>query len=128
MQSTVWYPTVTKDYINFEKWRLISVTFCLVCCFKCCEVCEMKLQLIVLTTNGTYGSGSLANSLGRASELHVCALLPQQQAAVDSSLSFKCIVFTNSKQSSNKNRQQVADKSTQKKICRCQRLLLLYSK
>ena len=78
----------------------------------------MKLQLIVLTTNGNYGSGSLANSLGRVSELHVHALtrmLPQQGAAVNSSLSFTCVVFTNSKQSSNKNRQQVANKSTQKK-------------
>ena len=72
---------VSNSNQDFEKWRLISVTFCLVCCFKCCEVCEMKLQLIVLTTNGTYGSGSLANSLGRASKLHVRALtcmLPQQ--------------------------------------------------
>ena len=56
---------VIKDYINVEKWRLISMTFCLVCFFNCHEVCEMKLQLIVLTANGTYGSGGLANLLGR---------------------------------------------------------------
>ena len=69
------------------------MTFCLVC-LNCCEVCEMKLHLIVLTTNGAYGSGSLANSLGGASELCILTcMLPQQRAAVNSSLSFTCVLL-----------------------------------
>ena len=56
------------------------MTFCLFCCFNCHEVCEMKLQLIILPTNGTYGSGSLANLLGRVSELHVC--VPSQYSSL----------------------------------------------
>ena len=69
------------------------MTFCLAC-LNCCEVCEMKLHLIVRTTNGTYGSGGLANSLGGASELRALTrMLPQQRAAVNSSLSFTRILL-----------------------------------
>ena len=51
--------------------------FCLVCCFNYCEVCEVKLYLIVLTDNSACGSGSVANSLGRVSCTPSCTILSQ---------------------------------------------------
>ena len=103
------------------------MTFCLICC-----LIAVKLHLIVLTDNDACGSGGLANSLGGASSTpHTCCERLQEQRA-GSSLSFTSVLFykfTVPLYGWQQNGQQVTDKSTRiKKMRRCQRLLLLYSK
>ena len=91
---------------NFTKMEL-SVWFCY---FNCCEVCEMKLQsLLIMVPVGMVVQ--LIHQAERALHSHMYATIAvssfRQQSVV-----YMLLVY-NSQQFSNKNGQQVINKSTQ---------------